>query len=115
MREEQGRLLHWYATGTDMDDRKRAEQSVRNENQALRDEIDRSSMFEEIVGSSAPLRQVLDPVVRAAGADTTVLILGETGIGQELIARAIHHRSERDSRALNRVNCAAISASLNAS
>jgi len=50
--DEQGNLLRWYATGTDIDDRKRAEQSVQNENQALRDEIDHSSMFEEIVGSS---------------------------------------------------------------
>jgi formate hydrogenlyase transcriptional activator len=115
LRDEQGRLLHWYATGTDIDDRKRAEQSVRNENQALRDEIDRSSMFEEIVGSSAPLRQVLDQVVRVAGADTTVLILGETGTGKELIARAIHKRSKRASRAFIRVNCAAIPPSLIAS
>jgi len=76
--DEQGNLLRWYATGTDIDDRKRAEQSVQNENQALRDEIDHSSMFEEIVGSSGPLRRVLAQVARVAGADATVLILGET-------------------------------------
>jgi len=112
LRDEQGRVLHWYATGTDIDDRKRAEQRVRNENQALRDEIDRSSMFEEIVGSSAPLQRVLDQVARVAGADTTVLILGETGTGKELVARAIHKRSKRANRAFIRVNCAAIPASL---
>jgi formate hydrogenlyase transcriptional activator len=112
LRDAQGRLMHWYATGTDIDDRKRAEQSVRNENQALRDEIDHSSMFEEIVGSSAPLQRVLDQVARVAGADTTVLILGETGTGKELIARAIHKRSKRASRAFIRVNCAAIPSSL---
>jgi formate hydrogenlyase transcriptional activator len=115
LRDQQGRLVHWYATGTDIDDRKRAEQSVRNENQALRDEIDHSSMFEEIVGSSAPLRRVLDQVAKVAGADTTVLILGETGTGKELIARAIHKRSKRASRAFIRVNCAAIPSSLIAS
>src|SRR6267154_1166038 len=106
LRDEQGRLVHWYATGTAIDDRKRAEQSVRNENQDLRDEIDNSSMFEEIVGSSAPLQNVLDQVARVAGADTTVLILGETGTGKELIARAIHRRSKRATRAFIRVNCA---------
>ena len=115
LHDERGRVLHWYATGTDIDDRKRAEQRVRNENQALRDEIDRSSMFEEIVGSSAPLQRVLDQVARVAGADTTVLILGETGTGKELVARAIHKRSKRANRAFIRVNCAAIPASLIAS
>ena len=115
LRDEHGRLLHWYATGTDIDDRKRAEQSVQNENQALRDEIDHSSMFEEIVGSSAPLRHVLAQVARVAGADATVLILGETGTGKELIARAIHKNSKRSSRAFIRVNCAAIPPTLIAS
>jgi formate hydrogenlyase transcriptional activator len=113
--DEQGSLLRWYATGTDIDDRKRAEQSMRNENQALRDEIDRSSMFEEIVGSSASLQRVLAQVARVAGADTTVLILGETGTGKELIARAIHRNSKRSSRAFIRVDCAAIPATLIAS
>ena len=50
-----GRLVRWYATGTDIEDRKRAEERTRNENVALREEIDRSSMFEEIVGASAAL------------------------------------------------------------
>jgi len=115
LRDERGRVLRWYCTGTDIDERKRAEQRVRNENQALRDEIDRSSMFEEIVGSSAPLQRVLDQVARVAAADTTVLILGETGTGKELVARAIHKRSKRASRAFIRVNCAAIPPSLVAS
>jgi formate hydrogenlyase transcriptional activator len=114
-RDEQGRVLRWYATGTDIDDRKRAEQRVRNENQALRDEIDRSSMFEEIVGCSAPLQRVLDQVARVAGSDTTVLILGETGTGKELVARAIHKGSKRANRAFIRVSCAAMPPSLIAS
>ena len=113
--DEQGLLVRWYATGTDIDDRKRAEERTRNENVALREEIDRSSMFEEIVGASAPLRQVLAQVAKVAPTDSTVLISGETGTGKELIARAVHKRSNRSARAFIRVNCGAISPSLIAS
>src|SRR5882762_132302 len=113
--DEQGQLVRWYATGTDIDDRKRAEDRTRNENVALREEIERSSMFEEIVGSSEALRQVLVQVSKVAPTDSTVLVLGETGTGKELIARAIHNRSKRSNRAFIRVNCAAIPASLIAS
>ncbi|MGA8490206.1 MAG: sigma-54-dependent Fis family transcriptional regulator [Terriglobales bacterium] len=114
-RDEQGRLVRWYATGTDIDDRKRAEDRTRNENVALREDIVRSSMFEEIVGSSEPLRRVLIQVSKVAPTDSTVLVLGETGTGKELIARAIHNRSMRSNRAFIRVNCAAIPQSLIAS
>jgi formate hydrogenlyase transcriptional activator len=113
--DEQGHLVRWYATGTDIDDRKRAEDRTRNENVALREEIERSSMFEEIVGSSEGLRQVLAQVSKVAPTDSTVLILGETGTGKELIARAIHNLSKRSTRAFIRVNCAAIPPSLIAS
>jgi formate hydrogenlyase transcriptional activator len=113
--DEQGRLVRWYATGTDIDDRKRAEDRTRNENVALREDIVRSSMFEEIVGSSEALRRVLVQVSKVAPTDSTVLVLGETGTGKELIARAIHNRSKRSNRAFIRVNCAAIPASLIAS
>jgi transcriptional regulator with GAF, ATPase, and Fis domain len=85
------------------------------ENIALREEIDKVSMFEEIVGSSEPLRQVLSQVAKVAATDSTVLILGETGTGKEMIARAIHRRSKRANRAFIRVNCAAIPPSLIAS
>ena len=114
-RDEQGRLVRWYATGTDIDDRKRAEDRTRNENVALREDIVRSSMFEEIVGSSEPLRRVLVQVSKVAPTDSTVLVLGETGTGKELIARAIHNGSKRSHRAFIRVNCAAIPQSLIAS
>jgi PAS domain S-box-containing protein len=114
-RDEQGRLVRWYATGTDIDDRKRSEERTQNENLVLREEIDRSSMFEEIVGSSEPLRRVLSQVAKVAPTDSTVLILGETGTGKELIARAIHKRSNRSEGAFVRVNCAAIPPSLIAS
>ena len=114
-RDEQGRLVRWYATGTDIDDRKRAEERVHNENIALREDVDRVSMFEEIVGSSAPLRRLLAQVTKVAATDSTVLVTGETGTGKELIARAIHKRSGRSSRAFIRMNCAAIPSSLIAS
>jgi len=72
-------------------------------------------MFEEIVGSSKPMRQVLKQVEKVAPSDSTALILGETGTGKELIARALHKRSRRATRAFIRVNCAAIPQSLIAS
>jgi PAS domain S-box-containing protein len=113
--DEQGHVIRWYATGTDIEDRKQAEERVQRENLALREEIDHSSMFEEIVGSSMALRKVLQQVTKVAPVDSTVLILGETGTGKELIARAIHKRSTRSSRAFVGVNCAAIPTSLIAS
>ena len=85
------------------------------ENIALREEIDRSSMFEEIVGESPALQAVLANVVKVAPTESTVLITGETGTGKELIARAIHKRSQRATRAFVSVNCAAIPQSLIAS
>src|SRR5262245_14532864 len=115
LRNEQGQILRWYATGTDIDDRKQAEERIQSENLALREEIDRASMFEEIVGSSEALHTVLTQVARVAPMDATVLVLGETGVGKESIARAIHKRSNRAARAFIRVNCAAIPPSLIAS
>ena len=85
------------------------------ENIALREEIDKASMFEEIVGSSEALRKVLLEVAKVAPTDSTVLILGETGTGKELIARAIHNRSHRSTGAFIRVSCAATPPSLIAS
>src|SRR5712692_10672457 len=114
-RDEQGRLVRWYVTGTDIEDRKRVEDRTRNENVALREEIDHASMFEEIVGSSDAIRRVLKQVAKVAPTDSTVLVSGETGTGKELIARAIHKRSNRSGRAFIRVNCGAISPSLIAS
>src|SRR5271166_5307559 len=84
-------------------------------NLALREEIDVNRMFEEIVGSSPALQTVLSNVAKVAPADSTVLITGETGTGKELIARAIHKRSQRSSHAFVSVNCAAIPRDLIAS
>jgi formate hydrogenlyase transcriptional activator len=91
------------------------EERSRNESLALRKQIERISMFEDIVGSSPALRSVLSQVGKVAPSDSTVLILGETGTGKELIARAIHKRSMRAKRAFIAVNCSAIPPSLIAS
>jgi PAS domain S-box-containing protein len=88
---------------------------LQTENIALREEIDRASMFEEIVGTSPALRAVLSRVSKVAPTDSTVLITGETGTGKELIARAVHKRSSRSSRPFVSVNCAAIPRDLLAS
>jgi formate hydrogenlyase transcriptional activator len=115
LKDESGQITRWYATATDIDDQKKTEERLRNENLVLREEIDRSSMFEEIVGSCKPMREVLKQVEKVAPSDSTVLILGETGTGKELIAHALHRRSKRSQRAFIRVNCAAIPESLIAS
>jgi formate hydrogenlyase transcriptional activator len=115
LKDDSGKVARWYVTATDIHEGKQAEERTQKENLALREEIDHSSMFEEIVGSSEALRRVLAQVARVAPVDSTVLILGETGTGKELIARAIHKRSNRSSRAFIRLNCAAIPPSLIAS
>ncbi len=93
----------------------RLKEKLEAENLVLREEIDQESMFEEIVGSSRSLREVLARVEKVARTDSTVLITGETGTGKELIARAIHRRSQRAERALIKVNCAALPEALIAS
>ncbi len=115
LRDEQGQITRWYVALTDIEDRKRTEDSLRSENVALREEIDKASMFEEIVGTSPALKSVLSRISKVAPSDSTVLITGETGTGKELVARAIHRRSDRVSRAFVSVNCAAIPRDLIAS
>jgi PAS domain S-box-containing protein len=115
VRNDDGRKLRWYCACTDIEDRKRHEERLLQENAALRAEISQSSILDEIVGSSESLRKVLAEVAKVARTDSTVLILGETGSGKELIARAIHRRSRRAARAFVGVNCAAIPISLIAS
>ncbi len=113
--DERGEVIRWYATGTDIDDRKQAEERTRQENVALREQIDQIFMFEEIVGSSPALKTVLSSIVKVAPTASTVLITGETGTGKELIARAIHKGSQRADRAFITVNCASLPSSLIAS
>jgi PAS domain S-box-containing protein len=106
LRDNEGHIIRWYATGTDIEDRKQAEERMRDENLALREQIDQAFMFEEIVGTSAPLQIVLSRISKVAPTDSSVLITGETGTGKELVARAIHKHSQRRSRAFVSVNCA---------
>jgi PAS domain S-box-containing protein len=124
---EEGTLVS--AAVRDVTERTRAQEALRKafeeikglrdqlyrENLALKEEIDQTSMFEEIVGISPALRAVLSRVSKVAPTDSTVLITGETGTGKELIARAVHKRSQRSSRAFVSVNCAAIPRDLIAS
>jgi PAS domain S-box-containing protein len=106
--DDKGQIMRWYVACTDIDDRKRAEQKLQQENVALREEIDKASMFEEIVGTSRSLKAVLSRIAKVGPTDSTVLITGETGTGKELIARAVHKRSQRSGRPFVSVNCAAL-------
>ena len=129
LRDEQGRIIRWYGTRTDIEDRKQAEKGLQKalaelkklkdqldrENIALREEIDKASMFEEFVCASPALKAVLASAMKVAPSDSTVLITGETGTGKELVARAIHKRSQRSSRAFVSVNFTGIPRDLIAS
>jgi PAS domain S-box-containing protein len=115
LRDEHGCLTRWYVAGTDIEDRKAAEQRLLDENVSLREELDKASMFEEIVGISMALKKVLSRISKVAPTDSSVLITGETGTGKELVARAIHRRSRRSSHTFVSVNCAAIPRDLIAS
>jgi PAS domain S-box-containing protein len=115
VRDNKGQIIRWYLACTDIDDRKTAEERLQQENVVLREEVDRASMFEEIVGASPTLAALLSRACKVAGSDSTVLISGETGTGKELVARAIHRRSRRAARAFVALNCAAIPRDLIAS
>jgi PAS domain S-box-containing protein len=115
LKDHRGRITRWVVSAIDIDDRKRSEERLLHENVALREEIDKASMFEEIVGTSPALQTVLSRVSKVAATDSTVLITGETGTGKELVARAIHRRSRRSSNAFVSANCAAIPRDLIAS
>ncbi|MBX7222091.1 MAG: sigma 54-interacting transcriptional regulator [Blastocatellia bacterium] len=99
----------------DIDERKRAEAEIRKlqmENLYLQEELKAEYNFEEIVGASPAMEKIFQRIKQVAGTDATVLVIGETGTGKELIARAIHNRSKRKNRPLIKVNCAALSAGL---
>jgi formate hydrogenlyase transcriptional activator len=129
LRDEKGNIVRWYIVLVDIENQKRAEarllealdeikklrDQLSKENIVLREEVDRTSMFEEIVGASPALKAVLARIDKVAPTDSIVFITGETGTGKELVARAIHKLSPRNSRAFVSVNCAAIPAPLIAS
>lgn len=115
LRDEQGQVVRWCGTRIDIEGLKGSEELAQRENLALREEIDTVSMFEEIVGTSPRLKSVLARIAKVARTDSTVLITGETGTGKELVARAIHKRSDRADKPFVSVNCAAIPRDLIAS
>ena len=121
-RDESGAIVRWYGTDVDIDERKHADAELakafeeikrlkdrlQDENVVLKEQIDRTLMFEEIVGTSSVLRASVSAVSRVAPTDSTVLLLGETGTGKELFARAIHKRSDRCQGPFVSISCAAI-------
>jgi formate hydrogenlyase transcriptional activator len=111
--------LEYVATVMDVTERKRTFEEIKalrdqlqRENIVLREELGKASMFEEVIGTSSVLQMVLERAAKVAPTDSTVLIMGETGTGKELIARAIHKRSKRSERPFISVNCAAVPSSL---
>jgi PAS domain S-box-containing protein len=124
--DTEGRIVRWHLLLTDVDDRRLAENELakaldeigclkdrlHEENTYLQDEIRREHNFEEILGNSPELLKLLNRVESAAPTDANVLIMGETGSGKELIARAIHNLSGRKKSPLVKVNCGAIPSGL---
>ena len=111
--------IEFVGTVMDVTARKKAFEEIKalrdelqKENIVLREELGKSSMFEEVIGTSSVLQMVLERAAKVAPTDSTVLIMGETGTGKELIARAIHKRSKRSERPFISVNCAAVPSSL---
>src|SRR5437899_954214 len=116
---EKGKVTRLIGNTLDITEQENAFEEIRRlkdelykENIVLREEINSTSMFEEVLGTSAVLQRVLALAAKVAPTDSTVLIMGETGTGKELIARAIHKRSKRAERSFVSVNCAAIPSSL---
>ncbi|HEX7286130.1 MAG TPA: sigma 54-interacting transcriptional regulator [Candidatus Angelobacter sp.] len=125
-RDAEGKIIGAIALIRDISERKLAEKALKDalaevetlknrlqaENKYLQDEIRREHNFEEIVGGSPSLLELLRKVERVAPTDSTVMLYGETGTGKELIARALHNSSKRKDRPLVKVNCGAIPSAL---
>ena len=116
LRDKEGRIVRWYYLPIDVDDRRRAEEALRkseallhNENVVLREQIDQAFMFEEIVGTSSALQEVLSRIVKVAPTDSSVLVSGESGTGKGT-GRPGHPQaiSSFAARSFVSVNCAAL-------
>ena len=126
VREDQGTLSYLSGIAKDITERKEAKDALerafreitqlkerlQQENVYLQEEIKNTIGFDEIVGETDPLRVTLSKVEQVAPTDASVLLLGETGTGKELLARAIHRHSRRKERPLVKVNCASLPHSL---
>jgi formate hydrogenlyase transcriptional activator len=110
---EDGRIV--LSVIRDLTEKKEAEEALRRselQKRYLEEELNTEARFEEIIGESLSLKRVLKLVETVSATDVTVLILGETGTGKEVIARAIHHLSSRKGHVMVKMNCAAIPAGL---
>jgi transcriptional regulator with GAF, ATPase, and Fis domain len=112
LRDAQGRILRWYGTCTDIDEVIRLRQQLEQERDYLREEVKEARAFGEIIGKSEAIKKVLHQAEQVAGTPATVLLIGETGTGKELLARAIHNLSPRCARPMVTLNCAALPATL---
>src|SRR4029078_8968635 len=110
--EFMGTVMDRSASNKAFEEIKELRDQLYRENIVLREELGKTSMFEEVIGCSSILQMVLERTAKVAPTDSTVLIMGETGTGKELIARAIHKRSKRSERPFISVNCAAVPSSL---
>jgi PAS domain S-box-containing protein len=115
LKDDSGKTVRWYVTATDIEDQKKTEEQLRNENVRLdrervyfEEQIRSELGYEQIIGNSSALKHVLEMIEIVATSDSTVLLLGETGTGKELIARAVHERSRRKAKTFVKLNCAAI-------
>jgi transcriptional regulator with GAF, ATPase, and Fis domain len=112
LRDAQGRVLKWYGTCTDIDEVARIREQLEQERDYLREELEEARAFGEIIGKSEAIKKVMLQAEQVAGTSATVLLIGETGTGKELFARAIHSLSPRHARPMVALNCAALPATL---
>jgi formate hydrogenlyase transcriptional activator len=112
MREVSGQIAVAVENALNFEEIRRLRDELLSEKEYLEEEIREQHDFRDIVGQSGSLRRALQQVDTVASTDATVLLMGETGTGKELVARAIHERSARRSHTFVKVNCAAIPATL---
>jgi PAS domain S-box-containing protein len=112
LRDAQGHILAWYGTCTDIDEVTRLREQLEQQRDYLREEVKEARAFGEIIGKSEAIKKVMLQAEQVAGTSATVLLIGETGTGKELLARAIHNLSPRHARPMVALNCASLPATL---